>query len=183
MSSSDSRTTPHAVMSSRVWLRVSPSMERVSQVPGRPVRTRRPLSPREARQAHTLIASLATTDFTLSGRLADLQYSVTRLNRVRLRYGSCVRRTGLRPRDCSHSPADYLHGERASTMLTTFQVKRSAKLSLTHQRHEGTKKTKDFVLIVSEPCFVTFVSLCLSGEKTNAGTAEPDEFSPAGPVV
>ena len=49
-------------------------MERVSQVPGRPIHTRRPLSPREARQVHMLITSLTAAGFTFSGRLATLHW-------------------------------------------------------------------------------------------------------------
>ena len=70
---------------------------------------------------------------------------VTRPNRVRLRYGSCVRRTGLRRRDYPLPPPVCLHGERASAMSTTSQVKRSARLILTHRitpitRNEKNKK-------------------------------------------
>jgi len=75
--------------------------------------------------------------------------SVTRPKRVRLRYGSRVRRTGLQRRDYSRSLPDCLHGERAIAMVTSFQVTRSVRLFLTHQKHTKSHKKKEIFLTQS----------------------------------
>jgi len=70
----------------------------------------------------------------LSGGLATSN-SVTRPKRVRLRYGSRVRLPGLRRRGCPRTPPSRLLAERAINKVTSFQVTRSARLGLAHQRH------------------------------------------------
>jgi hypothetical protein len=65
--------------------------------------------------------------------------SVTRPKRVHLRYGSRVRSAGLRRRGSLRSPPASLPVERAINRATSFQVARSTRLSLAHQRRKGTK--------------------------------------------
>lgn len=64
------------------------------------------------------------------GRLA---LGVTRPFRVRLRYGSCVRLPRLHRRDYSLAMLGCLHGERAITMIISFQTMRAVRLFLTHR--------------------------------------------------
>jgi hypothetical protein len=73
---------------------------RVSQVPGRSIGTRCPLSPRRVRQEHLPVATLTIAGFTLSGGLATL----TLCNEAEtgsITCGSHRRLTRLRTPDCS----------------------------------------------------------------------------------
>ena len=54
---------------------------------------------------------------------------VTRPDRVRLRYGSRLRRAGLRVRDCSAPAPAWLPVEQVIRWITSFQVIRDARLS------------------------------------------------------
>ena len=75
-----------------------------------------------------LIASPPISGFIILGRLAT-SMSVTRPNRVRLRYGSQVCFPGFHQTDCSVSlRLSYMH-ERAIYMVNSFQFTRSARLS------------------------------------------------------
>ena len=79
-----------------------------------------------------LIASPPISGFILSGGLATFN-SVTRPNRVRLRYGSQVCFPGFRQPDYAGSLRfSYMH-ERAIYMVNSFQFTRSARLSLVYQ--------------------------------------------------
>ncbi len=73
------------------------------------VDTRCPQPPRMAPRLHSLILLPWITGFGTFDILGRPSISVTRLNRVHLRYGSrlCLRR--LRPLDCSKSPLLWLH--------------------------------------------------------------------------
>jgi len=62
-----------------------------------------------------------------------LSICVTRPNRVHLRYGSRVRSAGLRPFGLLRGPPAPLPAERAINRVTSFQVTRSARLSLAHR--------------------------------------------------
>ena len=107
---------------------VLPPPRRVSQVP----RLIYPcaLSPTtpEGPAGALLIASPPIAGFITFGRLAT-SISVTRPNRVRLRYGSQVCFPGFHRPDCS-SPLrfSYMY-ERAIYMVNSFQFTRSARLS------------------------------------------------------
>ena len=75
-----------------------------------------------------------------------LSSCVTRPNRVHLRYGSRVRSAGLRHRGLLHESPAPLPAEREINRVTSFQVTRSARLSLAHQTHtdgHGRGKAKD----------------------------------------
>ena len=86
-----------------------------------------------------LIASPPMSGFIILGRLAT-SVSVTRPNRVRLRYGSQVCFPGFRQTDCPASLRfSYMH-ERAIYMVNSFQFTRSARLSLVYQRRKGRKE-------------------------------------------
>ena len=125
---------PETVIYSRSPLRTSPPAMRVSQVP----RLTFPHAPSPLTPASPP-GSLARCSPD-GGRLrhirkvGQLAVCVTRPKRVRLRYGSRVRRTGLQRRDYSRTLPDCLHGERAIAMVTSFQVTRSVRLILTHRR-------------------------------------------------
>jgi len=86
-----------------------------------------------------LIASPPVSGFIILGRLAT-SISVTRPNRVCLRYGSQVCFPGFHQADHS-APLrfSYMH-ERAIYMVNTSQFTRSARLSLVLQRRKGAKK-------------------------------------------
>ena len=73
-----------------------------------------------------------------SSSLADwpLPSCVTRPNRVRLRYGSRVRRTRLRVCNYSQPALDWLPAERVIRRMNSFQFIRSARLGLAHQRSQ-----------------------------------------------
>ena len=81
-----------------------------------------------------------TRYFSVGGRLPHLGQAgrshsgVTRPNRVRLRYGSHVRRTRLRAADCSDNALVWLPVERVIHRVNSFQFTRSARLGLAHPR-------------------------------------------------
>jgi len=107
------------------------SPSRVSQVPGRSFDACHPVSPRGTHLLHLLVASQAASGFALSGRLT-IPTGVTRPK------GSlALRLTSLRSKASTNgsprSPPGRLHGERASAMVSTFQLTRSTKLRLTHR--------------------------------------------------
>jgi hypothetical protein len=82
-----------------------------------------------------LIASPPISGFIILGRLAT-SISVTRPNRVHLRYGSQVCFPGFHQPDCSDSLRfRYMH-ERAIYMVNSFQFTRSARLSLVFLRRK-----------------------------------------------
>jgi hypothetical protein len=66
--------------------------------------------------------------------------SVTRPNRVRLRYGSRVRSAGLRLDGCPNAPPASLPAERAIDRMISFQIIRSARLRLAHRKALNTRK-------------------------------------------
>ena len=76
-----------------------------------------------------LVASPPVAGFIKSGRLAAFK-SVTRPNRVRLRYGSQVCLPGFRQMDYSIPLRFRYTYERAIYMVNSFQFTRSARLSL-----------------------------------------------------
>ena len=79
-----------------------------------------------------LIASSPVSGFIVSGGLAT-SISVTRPNRVRLRYGSQVCFPGFRQPDYSDPLRfGYMH-ERAIYTVNSFQFTRSARLSLVYR--------------------------------------------------
>ena len=79
---------------------------------------------------------------SIFGRLAT-STSVTRPNRVHLRYGSQVCFPGFRQPDYSDSLRfSYMH-ERAIYMVNSFQFTRSARLSLVFQSRKDAKNTSE----------------------------------------
>src|SRR5262249_55193290 len=113
----------------------SRSPTRVSQVPDRSFDARHPVSPRGTRPLHLLVASRAASGFALSGRLA-IPIGVTRPK------GSLALRLTSSPSQppatgSPRAPLSRLHGERASPMVSTFQLTRSTKLHLTHRIQHG----------------------------------------------
>lgn len=97
------------------------------------VGARRPQSPRRARPLHVLVAMRPIAGFTHSGRMATLN-GLTRPNQVhafalRLTPSPHMASTDGSPRQ----PHDRLHGERAITMVSTFQLTRPTRLRLAHQ--------------------------------------------------
>ena len=90
----------------------------------------------------SLIASPPATGFIILGRLAT-SISVTRPNRVHLRYGSQVCFPGFHQAGCPTSLRfRYMH-ERAIYMVNSFQFTRSARLSLVYQSRKDAKNTSD----------------------------------------
>ena len=108
----------------------------------RPLRTRRPLSPRQARQTLVLVVHLPATGFTTLWRVGHLhtcneaETGSLSLRLMRPFLGAST--TGLLP-----PPPDSLHGERASSTVTTFQVTRSVRLGLTHQSTQRKEEDGD----------------------------------------
>ena len=86
-----------------------------------------------------LIASPPVTGFIILGRLAT-SISVTRPNRVHLRYGSQVCFPGFHQPDCSDSLRFRYMYERAIYMVNSFQFTRSARLTLVFQRRQARQK-------------------------------------------
>jgi len=77
----------------------------------------------------------ACTGFTISGRMAT-PIEVTRPNRVHFHYGSWIRPPELRLRRYQSQPSGFLHIQPTIYMVSSFQLTRSAKLSLAHQKLE-----------------------------------------------
>ena len=132
--------------------------DEVSQVPGWSVDARRPLSPRRARPMHALVASRSASGFTPFGRLAALT-SVTRPKQV---HACALRLTSpshwaSHDRSPRHTPAR-LHGERAITMISTFQLIRPTRLT------DAPKNSKNPLLrrktSASQSSFVRQFSFC-----------------------
>jgi hypothetical protein len=86
-----------------------------------------------------LVASPPVAGFLFFGRLATF-YSVTRPNRVRLRYGSPVCFPGFHQMDCSIPLRFRYTYERAIYMVNSFQFTRSARLSLVFQSRKARKE-------------------------------------------
>ncbi len=80
-------------------------------------------------------------DFGTSGILGRSASSVTRSNRVHLRYGSHLRLGRLRRSDCSdlNTPLPQLHVVRAIHMASSFLLARLTRLNLALQRRKGRK--------------------------------------------
>ena len=99
---------------------------------GRSLDARRPLPPRGVRPLHMLAAWRPMSGFTRSGRMAT----------PRLRFheagpGSLPLRLASSPSQAStaglpRTPLSRLHGERAISMISTFQLTRSTRLILAH---------------------------------------------------
>ena len=85
------------------------------------------------------VASPPMAGFISFGRLATF-VSVTRPNRVRLRYGSQVCVTGFHQKDCSLPLRLRYMYERAIYMVNSFQPTRSARLILVFQRRKDRKE-------------------------------------------
>ena len=118
---------------------------------------RRPLSPVTPRSpiAAFVHCFAIGVGFSFFGSLATPS-CVTRPNRVHLRYGWRLRLPRLQLADCSSKLLGRLHGERTLTMVSTFQLTRTARLNWRTEDHEGK------VLIFSLNPFVSFLfQLCL----------------------
>ncbi len=115
------------------------SPHRVSQVP-RPIclRALSPTTP-EGPMAACARCSAIGGGLPPLWQVGRTSIGVTRPNRVRLRYGSRIRSAGLRYAGHPNAPPTSLPAERAICRATTFQVTRSARLSLAHQRRKGAK--------------------------------------------
>jgi hypothetical protein len=103
-----------------------------------------------------LIASPPVTGFIILGRLAT-SVSVTRPNRVHLRYGSQVRVPGFHQKGCPLSLRfRYMH-ERAIYMVNSFQFTRLARLSLVYPRRKERQGAKENLVFFAD--FALFASL------------------------
>jgi hypothetical protein len=99
---------------------------------GRSVDARRPLPPRGVRPLPVLVAWRPMSGFTSSGRLAT-----PRLGFHEAGPGSLTLRLASSPSQAStaglpRTPLSRLHGERAISMVSTFQLTRSTRLILAH---------------------------------------------------
>ena len=135
MNPSDFQHGHATVMSSRLALVPSPPPCRLSQVPR--LICPRALSPTTPGGPMAACTRCFTIGSGLHHSLAGWprSTSVTRPNRVRLRYGSRVRSAGLR-----HVPPAPLPAERAICRITTFQVIRSARLILALPEAQRTQR-------------------------------------------
>jgi hypothetical protein len=79
-------------------------------------------------------SSRPATGFTTLWRAGHCPLCVTRPNLIRLRYGSRVRSAGLRRGGLLRSPPASLPVVRAINRIITFQIIKSARLCLAHQR-------------------------------------------------
>jgi len=101
------------------------------------------------------ITSSSVAGFITLRRIGHFQFSVTRPNRVRLRYGSHVRLTRLRQPDHSGPRSFGYLFEWAINRMNSFQFIRLVRLLLALLRHKGTKKDH------RNSCL--FVNLCVPG--------------------
>ena len=161
MPPSDSRRSRALVMSSH-----RPLIPRHALVPdhfvgslrflGGSVDARCPLPPRRARPLQVLITSRSVSGFALSGGLAA-PTCVTRPKRV---HAFALRLTSLSSRASTtrspRPPPSRLHGERAIPMVSSFQLTRSTRLRLTHQR---TRRRQE--LLDSSACSASLRDLCV----------------------
>jgi hypothetical protein len=136
MGLSDSRFGHRPVMDFRTALSWD-SPKRVSQVSDGSVGARRPQLPRRAVTLHLLVASRHVwASPSPVGWPPGM--SVTRPDRV---HAEALRLTplpqGAPTAGLLQTSPRWLHGERALTMASTFQLTRSARLSLAHRRHRG----------------------------------------------
>ena len=136
-------TTPE-VIDSPGGLSAHPTSRRVSQVPGCSFRARRLLSPR---RALPVLSTVPSRQVLASSYPTGWPPStcVTRLNRVRLRYGSRVCLPRLRRRGYPRSPLGRLHVQRSIHMADSFHSARTAKLCLAHQRTQRAQRHQELL--------------------------------------
>ena len=91
-----------------------------------------PVSPRGTRPLHMLVASRAASGFTTLERLA-IPIVVFRGRKGSLALRLTSSRSRAPTTRSPQSPPSRLHGERASAMVSTFQLTRSTELCLTHR--------------------------------------------------
>ncbi len=115
------------------WPMCQASLERVSQVPGDSVGIRCPLPPRRARPLQAFVASRSVTGFTLSGRAGHSQMRNEAESGSRFRFRLMPLPSKAPTAGSLRQPLSGLHGERTTTMVSTFQLTRTVKLCLTHQ--------------------------------------------------
>ena len=141
MNPSDSQRSRMTVMFSRHTLVNNPPPRWVSQVPR--LIFPRALSPTTPGGPMAAYSRFFTFGGGLHHSLAGwpLSKCVTRPNWVHLRYGSRVRSAGLRPFGLLRGPPASLPAERAINRVTSFQVTRSARLILAHQRTQRKENT------------------------------------------
>ena len=101
-----------------------------------------PQPPRKARRCTAPVTSSPVAGFTIFGRLAVLRVSVTRPNRVHLRYGSQVRFAGLRLSGLLRCPPALLHVERVIHMVDSFHSTRFASLTGTPKAAKTPRRMK-----------------------------------------
>ena len=118
------------VIDSLKGLSALPTPRRASQVPDCSFRTRRLLSPRRALPVLTTVTSQQMLASPHPKGWPLSCFRVTRLNQVRLRYGSCVCLPRLRRRNCSRSPLGLLHVQRLIHMTDSFHSVRNSQALL-----------------------------------------------------
>jgi hypothetical protein len=126
----------HQLLAPYAW---AVAYSRASQVPRGSVDARCPLSPRVVHPLHVLVASRMVSGFTHSGRLT----TTTGVTRPKWVHAFALRLTSSPSRSSTTwlptPPPSQLHGERAIAMVSTFQLTRSGRLSLTDR---NTRKRK-----------------------------------------
>ena len=117
------------VIDSLESLSALPTPRRASQVPDCSFHARRLLSPRRALPVLSIVASrqMLASPFLTGWPLSTC---VTRLNRVRLRYGSRVRLPRLQRWDYSRTPLGRLHAQRSIHMTESFHSVRNSQALL-----------------------------------------------------
>jgi hypothetical protein len=144
MPPSDSRQGQGRVMDSPVPLTASDTL--CGDHPGGSPRflgwsfdARRPQPPRRARPLRVLVASRPVSGFITFGRLATLRFlHEAESGSLALRLTSSSH--GASAAGSPRQPPDRLHGERAITMISTFQLTQPTRLRLAHQRNGGTQR-------------------------------------------
>jgi hypothetical protein len=91
-----------------------------------------PITPGSPHGRRYPLLAHAVAGFTTLRRAGRFHFGITRPNRVRIRYGSRVRRPGLRRVGLLRPPPGWLPRERAITWVTSLQMTRSARLHLAH---------------------------------------------------
>jgi hypothetical protein len=113
-------------------LRLGPHPAGPPRFLGQSVSTRRPLSPRRARQLHTPVTSLPTLGFIYPGRMATL----TKFNEAET--GSLALRLALSPHEASPDwvappTLGQLLAKQTTYKVNSFQLTRLTRLCLAHQ--------------------------------------------------
>jgi len=129
----------HRLLADRYTSSVRP-LSRVSQVPDCSIDARCPQSPRAARWLHTPVTSPPVRGFAQSERLATTKLChEAESGSLTLRLTSSPK-TGLHRAGYPDTMPAWLHGQQAITMISSFQLTRTIRLTWHTEKHKKARK-------------------------------------------